>query len=227
MSKRTGPLGPRGVFAVTGWKTPGATAARAAMLTAQHRAHHTEVVRNPHRDDQWAYEAVRSPELLKAVHAAIGPDVAVENTFLVLKWPGRAFEVPWHQDGINDRIELHPDRSVAAWVALTDADEATGCLRVVPGSQCGGYLPYATETGHSASRGRALSTEPPDAGNAVPLPARAGDGVLMDVRILHSSGSNSGPGVRIGLNIRFVAPDGWTIRDGSSPSLDPISGTGW
>jgi hypothetical protein len=85
---------------------------------------------------------VCSAALLGAVHAVIGPDVAVENTFLVVKWPGSDFEIPWHQDGIDRRIELDPDRSVSAWLAVTDATVSTGCLEVIHGSQRLGYLPY-------------------------------------------------------------------------------------
>ncbi|WP_405862328.1 phytanoyl-CoA dioxygenase family protein [Streptomyces sp. NBC_00090] len=127
-------------------------------MAATHRAARTEVVRNPHLTAEWARHAVRSPALLNAVRQAISPDIAVENTFLVIKWPGRPFEVPWHQDGINDRIELDPHRSVAAWLALTDTDETTGCLRVIPGSQQHGYLPYDTEPDAGAARGRALAS---------------------------------------------------------------------
>ncbi|MFF5283037.1 phytanoyl-CoA dioxygenase family protein [Streptomyces sp. NPDC013171] len=223
----TGPLGPDGYRRVRGWATPAAATARAAHLTARYRADRTEVVRNPHLTAEWARHAVRSPALLNAVRRAIGPDIAVENTFLVLKWSGRPFEVPWHQDGINDRIALHPRRSVAAWLALTDADETTGCLRVIPGSQHHGYLPYGAEPDAGAARGRALSIAGTDPSEARHLPTRAGDGCLMDVRLVHSSASNTGAGVRIGLNIRFVAPDGYTVRDGSDPSPYPVSGTGW
>ncbi|MFF9013430.1 phytanoyl-CoA dioxygenase family protein [Streptomyces sp. NPDC014870] len=227
MTTGVGPLGPHGIRRVRGWATPAAATARAAHLTARYRADRTEVVRNPHLTAEWARHAVRSPVLLNAVRRAIGPDIAVENTFLVIKWPGHPFEVPWHQDGINDRIMLDPRRSVAAWLALTNADETSGCLRVIPGSQQHGYRQYGTEPDAGAARGRALSVGGIDTAQAQALPSQGGDGCLMDVRLVHSSASNTGAGVRIGLNIRFVAPDGYSVRDGSDPSLYPVSGTGW
>lgn len=49
----------------------------------------------------------------------------------------------------------------------------------------------------------------------------------MDVRLLHRSGSNRVRGVRIGLSIRYVTPEGIQMRDGSTPKVDPVSGTGW
>ncbi|MER6399324.1 phytanoyl-CoA dioxygenase family protein [Kitasatospora sp. NPDC001603] len=114
-------LGRRGLRTGIEWSTTGAARARAAQLVAEHRARSQEIVRNPHLAADWARAAVRAPHLLAAVQDAIGPDVAVENTFLVVKWPNRAFEIPWHQDGIDARVELDPDRSVSAWLALSDA----------------------------------------------------------------------------------------------------------
>ncbi|MGP4089114.1 phytanoyl-CoA dioxygenase family protein [Streptomyces sp. KR55] len=220
-------LGAAGHRIVHQWAVPAKARARAAELVAAHRGTAREVVRNPHRDQEWAQSIVRAPRLLNAVRDLIGPDVAVENTFLVIKWPGRDFEIPWHQDGINDRIELDPARSVAAWLALTDARVDTGCLHIVPGSQRAGYLPYGAEEDTGASRGRALGAHVAEGTRGVPVSVDAGSGLLMDVRLLHRSHSNRGNGVRLGLNIRYVAPGGVQMRDGSSPSLEPISGTGW
>ncbi|MFI2300200.1 phytanoyl-CoA dioxygenase family protein [Actinacidiphila glaucinigra] len=209
------------------WTSQAAARARAAELVATHRAEAREIGRNPHLTEEWAQAIVSAPRLVAAVQGVIGPDVAVENTFLVIKWPGADFEVPWHQDGINTRLELDPYRSVAAWVALTDADETTGCLHVVPESQRAGYLPYETEAASGARRGRALGVRVDDSVTQVAVPVRAGSGVLMDTRLLHCSHSNTGTGARVGLNIRYVAPGAIAMRDGSSPSPTAITGTGW
>lgn len=222
-----GLLGAEGHRTLRQWSVPARVRARATELIAENRRSGREVVRNPHRDQEWARSIVRSPRLLNSVQDLLGPDVAVENTFLVVKWPGRDFEVPWHQDGINDRIELDPERSVAAWLALTDAGPDSGCLHVVPGSQRSGYLAYGAEDDTGAARGRALGARVSEDTQGVPVPVNAGDALLMDVRLLHRSHSNCGEAARIGLNIRYVAPGGVRMRDDSNPSLDPISGTGW
>lgn len=222
-----GPLGPAGYGQLHRWTAPSTARARAVELVAAHRGALRDVVRNPHAEEDWAQALVRVPRLVNEVQRLIGPSIAVENTFLVVKWPGRDFEVPWHQDGINDRLELDPFRAVTAWVALTDADLTTGCLHVVPGSQRGGYLPYERELATGAARGRALGTRVSPHTRGVPVPVAAGSGVLMDTRLVHRSHSNQGAGARIGLNIRYVAPRGIRRRDDSNPSLHPISGSGW
>lgn len=222
-----GLLGSRGYRLVRDWAPPGKAVSWAAGLIAAHRGPAREVLRNPHLTEEWAQSAVRSPQLLKTVQDLIGPDVAVENTFLVIKWPGRGFEVPWHQDGINDRLVLDPETSVAAWLAFTDARPESGCLRVLPGSQIAGYQPYEVEAANGAARGRALGIRVAEDEQGAFVPVRAGGGLLMDTRLVHSSPSNNGAGARIGLNVRFVAPGAVSMRDGSSPSLTPLSGTGW
>jgi ectoine hydroxylase-related dioxygenase (phytanoyl-CoA dioxygenase family) len=103
----------------------------------------------------------------------------------------------------------------------------TGCLHIVPGSQRAAYLPYETEPDKGAARGRALGTRVALETRGVPVPVTAGNGALMDTRLAHCSRPNRGTGARVGLNIRYVAPGGVHLRDGSSPSLDPIAGTGW
>jgi ectoine hydroxylase-related dioxygenase (phytanoyl-CoA dioxygenase family) len=211
------------------WADGAAVQDLAARLEAEHGAARTEIVKNPHRDHGWARHAAAS--LLDVVQAVIGTDVAIENSFLVIKWPGSAFDVPWHQDGIDRRIELDPARSVSAWLALTDTTVDNGCLHIAPGSHELGYLPYELEADHGARRGRAGQAVLGQAGfgdsGTVPVLIGAGGAVVLDVALLHRSGPNTSQGVRIGLNVRYAAPGAVRTRDGSAPILDPISGTGW
>jgi ectoine hydroxylase-related dioxygenase (phytanoyl-CoA dioxygenase family) len=188
-----------------------------------------EVTRNPHLDQAWAREAVTSPALLASVSALIGPDIAVENSFLITKQPQTAFAVPAHQDGINDRIMLDPAGAVAAWLAISDATTANGCLEVIPGSHCGGYLSYlraAPSADHGGQRPLTTAGDFPDR-EFVPLPLNPGQVCLMDVRLVHRSGPNRSRHPRIGLNVRYTAPHAVTVRDGSVVELFVLTGTGW
>jgi ectoine hydroxylase-related dioxygenase (phytanoyl-CoA dioxygenase family) len=212
------------------WATTTAARDLAARVQTAYGADQQEIVKNTHRDDDGVRDAAYS--LLEVVQAVIGPDVAIENTFLVIKWPGNTFEVPWHQDGTDRRIELDPARSVSAWLALTDATPANGCLHIAPGSHQLGYLPYELEGDHSRQRGRAGQAAGLDEAafghqDAIPLAVAAGNAVVLDVALLHRSGTNTSPSPRIGLNVRYVAPGAVRTRDGSVPVLDPISGTAW
>lgn len=178
---------------------------------------------NPHAAEAWARELVASPAVVETVTGLIGPDVAVENTFLMIKRPGDGFAVPPHQDGINDRIELDPARAVAVWLAISPATPENGCLEVVPGSQRRGYLQY-----HRAGEaGSPLTTGLHGEAGFVPVRLRPGQACALDVRLLHRSGPNNGTAPRIGLNIRYVAPGGLQARRLPAPDLFPVAGNRW
>ncbi len=206
------------------WAGPGQAQRIAARLAA---APLREVTRNPHLDYRWARAAVSAPALLARVKTLIGADIAVENSFLITKEPHSTFSVPAHQDGINDRILLDPAKAVAAWLAITDATVASGCLQLVPGSHGGGYLPYhqAAATGSGGQRPLTAGDFSDEAFIPVPLPS--GQACLLDVRLIHRSGPNQTNRPRIGLNVRYIAPGAVTIRDGSTLTPFAVTGTRW
>lgn len=223
------PLGESGFRTGVEWNTNGQARARAAEIIAEHRADRTEVVLDAHLRSEWAAHAVRSPGLLSAVQELIGEAIAVENTFLMIKWPGRGFSVPWHQDGTTRRMQLDPEKSVAAWLALTDATTTNGCVQVIPGSHAAGYLADDREES-SARRANGLGAQGVPGGahdRGVWLPLDAGQACLMDVRLLHRSDSNTTAGTRIGLNVRYVVPGAIRSSGLHSPSLYPLTGSSW
>jgi ectoine hydroxylase-related dioxygenase (phytanoyl-CoA dioxygenase family) len=224
-SDGTGICGGPGYRGPVTWNTPAAATALARDLAGAGEL--GNVTANPHLRSGWARQAVTCRAIVGEVTALIGAEVAVENTFLMIKWPGDGFAVPAHQDGINDRIELDPVRSVAVWLAISEATAANGCLEVAPGSQQAGYLPYR-RAGLPAS-GRhplTLAASGHDTG-FVPVPLAAGQACALDVRLVHRSGPNTSTTPRIGLNIRYVAPGGWIVRAGPGPHLLPVTGDRW
>ncbi|MGH8887962.1 MAG: phytanoyl-CoA dioxygenase family protein [Egibacteraceae bacterium] len=228
-ARGVGICGEQGCLPGLAWTEPADAQRLAEQLRQEHAGTGREVTRNPHLECGWARRAVTSARLLDVVHRLIGPAVAVENTFLIIKWPGTGFTVPVHQDGINDRIVLDPARSLAVWLAITEATSANGCLEVVPGSQVAGYLPYerAEETS-TGGGGRPLATRTGGQEYGFTHVAlAAGQACAMDVRLLHRSGPNRADQPRIGLNVRYVAPGGAQMRDGSNPSVFAVSGDGW
>ncbi|MBO3742700.1 phytanoyl-CoA dioxygenase family protein [Actinoplanes flavus] len=199
-----------------------------AIRIAQQVTGHGDVVRQPWLTLPSVAALVRRPALVNAVADVIGADIALEGGFLLIKWPGADFRVPWHQDGAGDGVELDPNRSVTVWVALTAATAANGALHVIPGSHRLGYLPTRREDPHGGRHGRALTTVvPPGGPEPVVVEVPAGEAALMDVRLLHSSPPNTTDQPRVGLNLRCVAPGAVTRRDGLKPQLYPIAGPSW
>ena len=80
----------------------------------------------------WADRLIRHPAILDAVEDLIGPDILVYHTTMWIKDPGTPQYIAWHQDGTY--FYLDPAEHVTAWVALSDASEEAGCMRVLPGT---------------------------------------------------------------------------------------------
>ena len=84
-----------------------------------------------HRHDPLSERFLLHPRILDVVEALVGPDVLALQTMLFFNGPGVGGQ-GWHQDSYY--ITTYPDSLVGSWLALDRADEETGCLRVVPGS---------------------------------------------------------------------------------------------
>ena len=80
----------------------------------------------PHVHAPWAARLVRRPEILDQVERLIGPDILVYHLTIWIKEPHTPSYVSWHQD--STYFGLSPFEHVTAWVALTDASEAMGCM---------------------------------------------------------------------------------------------------
>lgn len=86
-----------------------------------------------HRIDATAEWGLLHPRVLDVLEALIGPDVLALQSMLFFNPPGLGGQ-GWHQDAYY--ITTYPDTLIGAWMALDRADEANGCLWVIPGSHC-------------------------------------------------------------------------------------------
>ena len=154
---------------------------------------------------RWVYEIVSHQTILDAVEAVLGPDVLVWSSQWFPKMPRDPAYVSWHQDAAY--WGLTPPNVVTAWVALTRSNDASGCVRVVPGSHRD-LLPqretYAAS--NMLSRGQEIAVEVNPA-DAMSLELEPGECSLHHVGIVHGSGPNESAEPRIGLAIRNISPD--------------------
>ena len=141
------------------------------------------------------------PVFRDLAHDLIGPDVRLYWDQAVYKKPGAEAHFPWHQD--NGYTFIEPQQYLTCWVALTDAHERNGCPWVVPGLHRRGTLHHET-----SELGFVCLDDGPE--GAVPVPARAGDIVVLSSLTPHATGPNSSSSVRKTYIVQ-LAPDGAQI----------------
>ena len=153
----------------------------------------------------WADQLVHHPRILDAVEDVIGPDILVYHSTLFLKEANTPAYVRWHQD--STYFYLSPHLHVTAWVALSDASIAAGCMQVLPGSHQWGAFEHddKPEPMNMIRRGQGISDRF-DQETGTMMPVSAGQMSLHHVKIVHGSPPNRSAARRYGYAIRYVAP---------------------
>jgi len=154
----------------------------------------------------WVSDLASHPQVLDAVEKVLGPDVLIWNTHWFPKFPGDRSFVSWHQDATY--WGLKPPQVTTAWIALMPSTRENGCLEVMPGSHLGDLMPqretYAED--NMLSRGQEIAVEI-DPARTLSLELKPGEFSLHHIGIAHGSGPNESDTPRIGLAVRYVAPE--------------------
>ena len=122
----------------------------------------------------------------------IGGTAVLDYDQFLAKRPNKPDAVfTWHQD-----LGYWPTGTPDPWtatcsLALDDADEENGCLRVVPGSQKGALRPHRPLHGASRNSSHILSIELTPDDRIAMLPLKRGDTTVHDEMIIHGSSGNN------------------------------------
>ena len=153
----------------------------------------------------WVYQIVSHPRVLDAVEGAIGPNLLVWGSDWFVKFARDPAFISWHQDGAY--WGLNPPKVTTAWIALSPSTLESGCMQVMPGTQKT-QLPqretYALD--NALSRGQEIALEV-DESKAVAMMLDAGEMSLHHIGIAHGSKANSSDKPRIGVAVRYIAPE--------------------
>jgi hypothetical protein len=109
-----------------------------------------------------------------------GGGVTLYRAFLMNKHAGGGTDLPWHQDGGNF-WGLDRDPVLTIWTAIDDAPEDGGCVEVFEGSHVAGL---ATPLGGVVPDDKIAEKSP----TPLPLPAVAGEVILLHNHVWHRSG---------------------------------------
>jgi len=139
-------------------------------------------------------------KILDAVESIIGKDILVGGTTLFIKDPDKKGFVSWHQDA--KYIGFEPYNWVTAWLAITDANEENGCMRMWSGSHKEKIKDHKDtyDENNLLTRGQTVQNVPIE--KTTPNVLKAGQLSLHHPMIVHGSGPNKSNQRRIGFVIQ-------------------------
>lgn len=165
---------------------------------------------------------IRNPKILEKISRILGPDLMVWGAGLFIKEPHSTNIVSWHQDltywGLSDAEE------VTCWVALSEANIASGAMKFVPGSHKLNAVDHVDtfDKNNLLSRGQEVAVEV-DEKDAVATELRAGQASIHHGHLFHASGPNTTGNRRIGSAIRYITAS-LKQQDGTRSLVAHVSG---
>ena len=151
-------------------------------------------------------DIARTPAILDAVQSILGPDLLVWSAELFIKEVNTRKIVSWHQDltywGMGET-----DEQLTAWVALSPATTASGCMKFVAGSH-ENHIVEHRDTFHEdnlLSRGQEIAVKVNE-DDATAIELQPGEMSLHHGCMFHASGPNTSDDRRIVCAIRYVTP---------------------
>lgn len=145
-------------------------------------------------------QVCHNSKILDAVEGIIGKDILVGGTTLFIKDPDKKGFVSWHQDA--KYIGFKPYNWVTAWLAITDANEKNGCMRMWAGSHKENIKDHKDtyDENNLLTRGQTVQNVPIE--KTTPNILKAGQLSLHHPMIVHGSGPNKSNQRRIGFVIQ-------------------------
>jgi phytanoyl-CoA hydroxylase len=141
-----------------------------------------------HRWDDLSLRWLLDARLNACLTALLGREPYAVQSMIYFKPPGARGQA-LHQD--NFYLRAQPGTCVAAWLALDRADEADGCMQVVPGSHTWPLL--CTEKADTRVSFTDVTVPIPANQPVHPVPMDAGDVLFFNGALVHGSYPNTTP----------------------------------
>ena len=144
-------------------------------------------------------EVTHNSKILDAVQSLIGENILVCGTTLFIKNPNEKGFVSYHQDA--KYIGLEPHNWVTAWIAVTDANEENGCMRMWTGSHKENLKHHDQKFDENNLLTRGQTVEDVPINKTKPIILKAGQMSLHHPKVVHGSGLNKSNDRRIGKKL--------------------------
>ena len=162
---------------------------------------------NAHCVMPFAFRIASDPRILDIVEGILGPDILIYGVEFFIKESGTGQIVSMHQDLTYWGLGA-TSRMVTAWVALSPATPASGCMQFVRGSHKNPILPHQDtfDTNNLLSRGQEIQVEVAQE-DRIPIEIHPGQMSLHHGLTIHGSGPNTSTDRRIAAVIRYMTPE--------------------
>jgi len=161
---------------------------------------------NAHCVMPMAHRIAMTPAVLDVVEGLLGPDLLIYSVEFFVKEPRSSHVVTMHQDLTYWGFGA-VDHMLTAWIALSPATRASGCMDFVRGSHKNEILPHkdSADANNLLSRGQEVQVDVAEA-DKVAIELQPGQMSLHHGLTVHGSGPNSSDDRRIGAVVRYCAP---------------------
>ncbi len=151
----------------------------------------------------WAAQLACDPRILDVVEDLLGPDLLIFTGTFFIKEPCSPTIAAWHQD--STYFGLEPKEMLTVWVALSEANEAAGCMDALSfRGKPRQFSHLSRVVKNSVNRASQVITEPLDEGTPVAMPLAAGSFSMHHGLCAHRSGPNTSNHRRIGMGFNFI-----------------------
>lgn len=162
-----------------------------------------EYLTEPHATNDFWLQLCRHPKILDAVQSVLGANLILIMSHLIVKPPGDGLPVAWHQDNTYWHSVQGTDVATV-WLAIDDADQSNGCMRVIPRSHDGYPELDKFSTGANDLLGLTVEVTPEMEDAAVALEMSAGSLSIHDSYIVHGSNANTSNRRRAAYTMRYA-----------------------
>jgi phytanoyl-CoA hydroxylase len=156
---------------------------------------------------------IENPLFERVARALIEGEVSIYRAVLFNKAASGGTPLPWHQDG-GRFWGLDRDPELQIWTALDDAPLDAGCVEVLEGSHLGGL---ATPLGGLVPQ--PLVTAAAADAKRLPLPAVAGEALLIHNHLWHGSGVNRTGRPRRAFTVCYMSRTTRCLRKKRAPRV--------
>jgi chlorinating enzyme len=157
-----------------------------------------------HLRDPRLLEFLLSEEVLDLVEPVVGPDIGLWASHFIAKPPRTGKATPWHEDSSYWQGRVSTMEGICTvWLALDQATPENGCMKVIPGSQQGGFSEYEPVDKDHNIFGTQIKPEAIDESQAVYFALESNQCSLHEARIIHGADPNTSDTRRAGYTLRY------------------------